>query len=333
MEGLVREFLCYLEQERNRSVCTVENYGADLNAFCKYVRQLDEELSWEDVDTSIVRGWMEEMADNGNKSSSVNRRLCSLRAFFRYGVSCGKLHCNPACRIKGSKKEKPLPQYLRDEEMERLLDKKYWDETFADVRLRTIILTFYSTGIRLAELQGLDDGSVDRQQDVLRVVGKRNKVRLVPFGEELKSELASYQMMRNDMFGGGSGALFVDDGGERMTSRRIRSEVIKCISMVTTMKKRSPHVLRHTFATAMLDNGSGIEEVRKLLGHGSVSTTEVYTHTSFGQLRKAYSGAHPRGRTPEKRDWEDELCRLGDSPIKRGVVRTKRYAEVTAILK
>ena len=300
MEGLVREFLCYLEQERNRSVCTVENYGADLNAFCKYVRQLDEELSWEDVDTSIVRGWMEEMADNGNKSSSVNRRLCSLRAFFRYGVSCGKLHCNPACRIKGSKKEKPLPQYLRDEEMERLLDKKYWDETFADVRLRTIILTFYSTGIRLAELQGLDDGSVDRQQDVLRVVGKRNKVRLVPFGEELKAELASYQMMRNDMFGGGSGALFVDDGGERMTSRRIRSEVIKRISMVTTMKKRSPHVLRHTFATAMLDNGSGIEEVRKLLGHGSVSTTEVYTHTSFGQLRKVYSGAHPRGITPEK---------------------------------
>ena len=316
MEGLVREFLCYLEQERNRSVCTVENYGADLNAFCKYVRQLDKELSWEDVDASIVRGWMEEMADNGNKPSSVNRRLCSLRAFFRYGISCGKLHCNPACRVKGSKKEKPLPQYLRDEEMERLLDKKYWDETFADVRLRTIILTFYSTGIRLAELQGLDDGSVDRQQDVLRVVGKRNKVRLVPFGEELKTELAFYQTVRNEMFGDGCGALFVDDGGERMTSRRIRSEVIKRISMVTTMKKRSPHVLRHTFATAMLDNGSGIEEVQKLLGHESVSTTEVYTHTSFGQLRKVYSGAHPRGGTPKKRDWENELCRSGDSSIK-----------------
>ncbi len=312
MEILVEEFLCYLKQERNRSVCTVENYGADLNAFCGYVQRLDEGLGWKDVDSGIVRGWMEEMADKGNKASSVNRRLSSLRAFFRYAVSCGKLRCNPVCHVKGPKTEKPLPQYLREAEMERLLDKEQWDDTFGDVRLRTIVLTFYSVGIRLAELQGLNDDSVDKVQNVLRVVGKRNKERLVPFGEELGTELAFYQMKRNEMFGIGDGALFVNDKGERMTSRQIRDEVIKRVSMVTTMKKRSPHVLRHTFATAMLDNGSGIESVRKLLGHESVSTTEVYTHTSFDQLCKVYAGAHPRGGIRENVLSDGGICGSDD---------------------
>ena len=295
MEGLVKEFLCYLEYERGRSAHTVESYGADLGAFCEYIHRLDPELGWEDVDVSIVRGWMEEMADSGNKPASVNRRLSSLRALFRYAVSRGKLQRDPVYHIKGLKKEEPLPQYLREAEMERLLDKNCWNDSFEDLRSRTIILTFYSTGIRLAELQGLNDSSIDNVQDCLKVLGKRNKERLIPFGTELKTELAYYQAKRNEKFGVGDGALFVNDKGLRMTPEQIRKDVIRNVSKVTTMKKRSPHVLRHTFATAMLANGSGIESVQKFLGHESVSTTEIYTHTTFGQLREAYSKAHPRG--------------------------------------
>lgn len=309
---MVAEFLCYLRQERNRSVCTVENYGADLSAFCKYVHGLDDGLGWENVDSGIIRGWMEEMADRGNKASSVNRRLCSLRAFFRYAVSCRKLHGNPVCRIKGPKKERPLPQYLREAEMERLLDERYWNDTFEDIRSRTIILTFYSTGIRLSELQGLNDCSVDNLRNVLKVVGKRNRERVIPFGEELKAELARYRRVRNDVFGAGNGALFVNDRGERMASQQIRGDVVRRVSMVTTMKKRSPHVLRHSFATAMLNNGSEVGGVQKLLGHGSVSTTEIYTHTSFEQLRRVYSDAHPRCGALEDRTSENGICRLGD---------------------
>lgn len=295
MERLVKEFLCYLENERSRSVHTVGSYGADLESFCKYVRSLDPNVGWDAVDACVVHGWMERMSDKGNEATSINRRLCSLRAFFRYAVRSGKLHHNPVRLVSGPKKKKPLPQYLTESEMGRLLDEERWGDDFGDVRSRTIILVFYSTGIRLSELQCLDDESVDNVHNQLRVVGKRKKERLVPFGVELESALAYYKSKRDEMFRMGNGPLFVDDKGCRMTPQQIRDDVKRSISKVSSMKKRSPHVLRHTFATAMLNNGSNIEHVQKFLGHESVSTTEIYTHTTFGQLRRVYSEAHPRG--------------------------------------
>ena len=311
MEKLTREFLCYLKSERNRSECTVENYGADLEAFCNYVHELDAALNWKDIDAGIVRGWMEEMTDKGNKATSINRRLSSLRAFFRYAVARGKLAHDPVYQIKGPKKEKPLPQYLRESEMNRLLSEEYWDDSFKDLRSRTIILTFYSTGVRLSELQGLCDNSIDWQQNQLRVIGKRNKERIIPFGAELKDAIRRYQKRRDEMFGPGDGSLFVNDKGKRLTPAQIRFDVERNISKVTTMKKRSPHVLRHTFATAMLNNGSGVESVQKILGHESVATTEIYTHTTFAQLRKVYAEAHPRGARKESQSIEKKSGRTG----------------------
>lgn len=299
MDKLIKEFLDYLKYERNRSDYTVENYGADLEAFRIYVENLDAELSWGSIDADIIRSWMEAMMDKGNKPTSINRRLSSLRTFYRFAVAGGKLKHDPSYRIKGPKKEKVLPQYLREEEMNRLLSKEYWNDSFKDLRSRTIILTFYSTGIRLSELTGLNDSSIDFRQNELKVLGKRNKERIIPFGDELREELENYRSKRNELLGAGNGALFVDDKGNRMTSQQIRKDVTRNISKVSTMKKRSPHVLRHTFATAMLNNDSGIESVKKLLGHESVVATEIYTHTTFEQLRKVYAKSHPRGAKTE----------------------------------
>ncbi len=295
MDKLVDEFLYYLQYDRYKSVRTVESYGDDLGAFCLYVHGLDESLDWDSVDSDIIRGWMEEMMDRGNKATSVNRRLSSLRTFYRFAVSRKKLKHDPAYTIKGPQKEKPLPQYLREEEMDRLLGNEYWDDSFEDLRSRMLILVFYSTGIRLSELVGLDDSSIDYAQNQLKVLGKRNKERVIPFGVELRESLQNYQAVRNARFGVDGGALFLNNKAERMTQVQVREDVKRSISKVSTMKKRSPHVLRHTFATAMLNNNSGIESVQKLLGHESVSTTEIYTHTTFEQLKKVYAQAHPRG--------------------------------------
>jgi len=295
MEELLSEFLDYLRYELRRSDCTVDSYGKDLNAFVSYVGTCEGSLSWESVDKDIVRGWMEEMMDKGNTATSINRRLSSLRTFYRFALSRKKVTCDPVYQVKGPKKAKPLPQYLREEEMDRLLDADFWSNDIKDVRARAIILTFYSTGMRLSELVGLDDSAVDFNERQLKVLGKRNKERIIPFGAELAEVLRDYQAKRDELSICGSDALFVTDKGGRMTPAQVRSLVKENLSKVCTLKKRTPHVLRHTFATAMLNNDSGLESVQKLLGHESLATTEIYTHTTFEQLRKVYQQAHPRG--------------------------------------
>lgn len=295
MDKLIDEFLDYLKYERYRSDCTVNGYGSDLMAFKDYVEALEAELSWENIDEDIIRGWMESMMDKGNTATSINRRLSSLRTFYRFALSRKKVTRDPAYQVKGPKKAKPLPQYLREEEMDRLLDADFWTNIYKDVRARTIILTFYSTGMRLSELVGLNDASVDAVSNQFKVLGKRNKERIIPFGPELKEALEAYQKRRDEELGFKPEALFVSDKGKRMTPEQVRRIVRECIAKVSTLKKKSPHVLRHTFATAMLNNDSGLESVQKLLGHESLATTEIYTHTTFEQLRKAYDKAHPRG--------------------------------------
>ncbi len=300
MDELVSEFLEYLRFERYRSDHTVENYGADLRHFLNYIRETDSELTWKTVDSDIVRGWMEMMMDKGNSAASINRRLSSLRSFYRYAMSRGLCDEDPAYRVKGPKKGKALPQFLREDDMDRLLADSFWGDSFRELRAKTIILVFYSTGMRLSELIGLNDNSIDYYSCQLKVLGKRNKERVIPFGAELRDALREYQRQRNEKFGMASSVLFVADAGGRMTPYQVRREVQRCLSKVSTMKKRSPHVLRHTFATAMLNNESKLGSVQKLLGHASVATTEIYTHTTFEQLKKMYGKAHPRGENQSK---------------------------------
>ena len=292
--NIAEEFLSYLRFEKNRSQQTVQSYAEDLKLFEAYFKDLDNLLSWETIDSAIIRDWMESMMDKGNSASSINRRLSAVRSLFRYALSRKLVAVDPARALNGPKKSKPLPQFLRETEMDRLLDDCSWRNIYKDVRARTIIITFYATGMRLSELIGLDDSAVDFASRQIRVLGKRNKHRLIPFGDELSEALKAYIAKRDGSVARKTTALFVTDKGERMNANQVRYEVKKHLSMACTLKKRTPHVLRHTFATAMLNHDAGIESVKNLLGHESLSTTEIYTHTTFEQLKRIYKNAHPR---------------------------------------
>ena len=291
---MINEFLNYLKFERNRSDLTIKNYGEDLRAFKEFYGNLEDCHSWKSVDSDIIRDWMESMMDKGNNATSINRRLSALRSFYRFALTRKLVDKDPVHGVTGPKKGRPLPQFLKENEMDRLLDAESWTESFEDMRDRTVIMTFYETGIRLSELIGLDDSMVDFSNRQLKVTGKRNKQRVIPFGEELLATLRDYMKCRDKEVNRQSEALFVSAKGQRMTSSQVREAVRKNLSKVCTLKKRTPHVLRHTFATAMLNNKAGIESVKKLLGHESLSTTEIYTHTTFEQLKREYYSAHPR---------------------------------------
>ena len=291
---MINEFLNYLKFERNRSDLTIKNYGEDLRAFKEFYGNLEGCHSWKSVDSDIIRDWMESMMDKGNNATSINRRLSALRSFYRFALARKLVDKDSVHGVTGPKKGRPLPQFLKENEMDRLLDAESWTESFEDVRDRTVIMTFYETGIRLSELIGLDDSVVDFSNRQLKVMGKRNKQRVIPFGEELLATLRDYMKCRDKEADRQSEALFVTAKGQRMTSSQVREAVRKNLSKVCTLKKRTPHVLRHTFATAMLNNKAGIESVKKLLGHESLSTTEIYTHTTFEQLKREYYSAHPR---------------------------------------
>jgi integrase/recombinase XerC len=290
---MIEEFLDYLQYEKNRSQLTVQSYADDLKSFEAYFKNLDNQLSWESVDSDVIRDWMESMMDKGNNATSINRRLSALRSFYRFALSRHLVEKDPSRMVKGPKKSKPLPQFLKESEINDLLDRQTGD-IYIEVRARTIILTFYETGIRLAELIGLNDEAVDFSSHQLKVLGKRNKQRIIPFGEELEQALRNYMDIRNRDIERHSEALFLTKDGERMNRNKVRYEVKKNLSKVCTLKERTPHVLRHTFATAMLNHNAGLESVKKLLGHESLSTTEIYTHTTFEQLKRVYKNAHPR---------------------------------------
>ena len=291
---MINQFLDYLRYERNASPQTVQTYEESLRAFVSYLTFRDNSLSIDSVDTDLIRDWMESLMDKGNSASTINKNLSALRSFYRFALKRGLVKKDPAHAVTGPKKSKPLPQFLREGEMDRLLDGLEWDSSFNNVRARTILILFYEAGLRRSELIGLDDKDVDYDAAQLKVTGKRNKQRIVPFGAELAEQLKYYQAVRQEKFGETSGAMFLSDKGERISGEQVYQIVRKYLSMVTSLKKRSPHVLRHTFATAMLNNGAGLETIKNLLGHASVSTTEIYTHTTFEQLKRIYKEAHPR---------------------------------------
>ena len=291
---MIDQFLDYLRYERNASPQTVQTYEESLRAFDSYLTFRDNGLSIDSVDTDLIRDWMESLMDKGNSASTINKNLSALRSFYRFALKRGLVKKDPAHAVTGPKKSKPLPQFLREGEMDRLLDGLEWDSSFNNVRARTILILFYETGLRRSELVGLDDKDVDYDAAQLKVTGKRNKQRIVPFGAELAEQLKSYQAVRREKFGETCGAMFLSDKGERISGEQVYLIVRKYLSMVTSLKKRSPHVLRHTFATAMLNNGAGLESIKNLLGHASVSTTEIYAHTTFEQLKRIYKEAHPR---------------------------------------
>ncbi len=290
----IDSFLEYLRLERNYSEKTVVSYGIDLREFEGYFKKADAEIDFTTVDADVVRNWVMHLMDEGRAATSVNRKLSTLRSFYRFLLKKKVMTVNPMTKVVGPKKKKPLPSFVREKDMDRLLDDLTFGEGYEGYRDRMILEMFYATGMRLSELIGLDDVDVDFSAKLIKVTGKRNKQRLIPFANELEHDLRVYIKVRDEALPNGSDAFFVRKDGKRMYPMQVYRLVKRNLSKVVTLKKRSPHVLRHTFATAMLNDCAELRAVKELLGHESLTTTEVYTHTTFEELKKVYELAHPR---------------------------------------
>lgn len=291
---LTDSFLDYLRYERNYSDDTVKAYGEDIRQFQEFGGEDVGLQSPSEVVVDVVREWMIHLMNLGYATTSVNRKLSSLRSYYKYLLRKGEVKVDPLRKITGPKNKKNLPVFVKESEMNRLLDDENFGEGFEGCRDHLVIAMFYATGMRLSELIGLDDGDVDFAASVIKVTGKRNKQRLIPFGEELRVEMETYVKQRDESVPVRSDAFFVRKTGERLYPNIVRKIVTRNLSKVVTVKKRSPHVLRHTFATSMLNHEAELGAIKELLGHESLATTEIYTHTTFEELKKVYNQAHPR---------------------------------------
>jgi len=291
----IKAFLEYLRSEKNCSERTIASYGSDLEDFERFFQGLNDDITWLSVDADIIRLWVVTLMDDGKlKSTSVNRKLSSLRSFFRYMKLTGEVTSNPALRVTGPRKPHPLPYFVKEGEIDRLLDDIAFGDDHKGLRDHLIIQLFYETGMRLSELVNLCDRDVDYTSCRIKVTGKGDKQRYIPFGEGLKSALTEYVSKRDATFATHGDSLLLNDKGEPISRWAVERIVKKNLSKVTSISKRSPHVLRHTFATSMLNHHADLLSIKELLGHASLQTTEIYTHTSFEELKSVYKKSHPR---------------------------------------
>ena len=290
----IDQFADYLRLERNYSPRTVACYRRDLVLFRQFLADTDAGLDLLTADRDVVRLWIVDMMDKGMTSTTVNRKLSTLRSFYRFLRIRGITEKSPVQGIKGPKNKKPLPQFVKESDMDRLLDDTDLGEGFMGIRNKTVVATFYETGMRMAELIGLDDRDIDFGSRTIKVTGKRDKQRFIPFGAELEKRLKDYLEARTEAFGETQGAFFLNQKGERIPRHQVYLLVKDALGRVSDVSKKSPHVLRHTFATSMLNHDAELGAVKELLGHNSLQTTEIYVHTTFQELKEIYKQAHPR---------------------------------------
>jgi len=299
----VEQYIQYLRYEKNYSSHTVFAYKRDLEQFLAFASDTFQLKHPSDIDADIIRAWMLALMEKGDTARSVNRRLSSLRSYWRYLLRRGLVTANPTQKVLTPKIKKNLPSFLKEDELNDLLDKVREEgqtDSFIETRDSLILEMFCLTGIRRAELIGLKTGDLDMGSASLKVTGKRNKQRILPFGSALKKSIEHYLALRRDYldkledYPEEEPPFFINDKGQALSPRRVYSLVNKKLAEVGNLSKRSPHVLRHTFATTLLNRGAELNAVKELLGHASLSATEVYTHTTFEELKKVYKLAHPR---------------------------------------
>lgn len=286
------QFQMYLETEKRYSVHTLLAYEEDLSQFLTFA-ELSKDEQLREVNFQLVRGWIVDLMEKGLSNRSVSRKISCLRSFFKWLLNEGKIDQNPMLRIRGPKVEKRLPQFVKESEINGARIEQLFAANFEGVRDRLMFELFYQTGVRLSELIGLK--SRDVSSSSIKVLGKRNKERIIPIGKSLFEIIQAYQKLKPD--GPDSQLmLFVNKDGRKLSSKFVYRKINTYLGSVTNSQKKSPHVMRHTFATHMLNNGAGLETLKELLGHANLSATQVYTHNSFAQINSIYSHAHPRGR-------------------------------------
>lgn len=291
---LVESFLRYIRYEKNLSTHTVLSYKNDLFQFKEFLETLEPGCELQQVAPEQVREWVASLAEDGLAARSISRKVSSLRAFYRYLVGQSIVAGSPVNDVRVPKVRKKLPVYLRRDTMDELLDDVSYGNDLEGVRNKLIIEMFYNTGIRRAELIDLKDEDV--REGEIKVTGKRNKQRLVPYGAELAALIADYRRMRSEAGLGSAEYFFIRKNGEPLYPQLVYRVVKQALSQVCTLEKKSPHVLRHTFASVMLNNGAGLNSVKELLGHQSLASTEVYTHITFEELKQSYNQAFPKRR-------------------------------------
>lgn len=291
------KFIAYLRYEKNYSSHTENAYLSDLSQFETFIIAECEEFDPKKIDSDLIRIWMSQLMEQGIKPRSVNRKLSAVKSFFKYLKKQGVIMHNPAEMVSGPKVGKKLPTFVSDAALEKILDdEKAYADNFEGNRDRFIMELLYVTGMRRSELIGLKDTDVDFYHHTLRVTGKRNKQRLIPLSETTLEKLKKYIQRRDAEIENKSPFLFVKKNGDPMYPNMVYKIVHNHLSSIDTLSKKSPHVLRHSFATEMLNNGAEINAVKELLGHASLASTEIYTHVTFDELKKVYQFAHPRAK-------------------------------------
>jgi len=304
MEELLARFLTYLGKQKRYSPHTLEAYDRDLRQFIAYLRAVGDARcsEWERFTRSGIRGYLYTLTTSGLVKKSVARKLASVKSFGKFLVREGVMERNPAAEVKTPRIDKKEPVFLSVREAERSMElfgagSGDHDHLLA-ARFKAVLELFYGSGIRLSELTGLDLDAVDFHNLVIRVLGKGSKERIVPFGRMAAAALKEYISLRNGRLAekghADEPALFINRSGGRLGNRQVEKDVTRCLRMVSDKEHLSPHVLRHTFATHLLDNGADLRAVQELLGHSSLSTTQLYTHVTMDRLTKAYRQAHPR---------------------------------------
>lgn len=291
--SLTQNYLDYLLLEKRYSSHTVKAYRTDLRIFESYLKEIYT-TSIDKANHTMIRSWLVEELNKGNSARTVNRKITTLKSFYKYLIKEHKIKQNPTLKIPSSKISKKLPQFVGLADMNKLLDKLKFEKNFSAYRDKLIIEVFYSTGIRLSELINIKLTDVDPLKNQIKVLGKRNKERLVPLTKELQKSIEGYMSFRMKEKAIDRSYLFITDSGKKLNPSMVYRKVNELLKGVTTLEKKSPHVLRHTFATHMLNNGADLNVIKELLGHASLSATEVYTHNSIDQLKEIFNNAHPR---------------------------------------
>ncbi len=288
-------FLDYLRFEKRYSDHTILSYRTDLDQFEGYHSEEGRGTDLAKADAKLIRSWVIHLMESGQNARSVNRKISTLKSFYKYLMRQQQIQINPMDKVLRPKQSKKLPSFVEADKMDLLLDGYDFGEDFSGIRNRLIIEILYITGMRQSELIGLEDGNIDLAQQNIKVTGKRNKQRIVPFDRAYLDVMQLYIELRNRQFPERDvKSFFLTDKGRSLYPKFVYKVVNSYLRFVTTMEHRSPHVLRHTFATHMLNRGADLNAIKEILGHANLSATQVYTHNTFEKLVTIYKQAHPR---------------------------------------
>ncbi|MDR0206378.1 MAG: tyrosine-type recombinase/integrase [Bacteroidales bacterium] len=292
----IQFFLFYLQFEKRASEHTVISYRYDLEQFWSYLQKAFPQSGWKEVDANIIRTWVITMMEDKISPRTINRKISALKSFYKYHIKMGALYNNPVLQIHTPKIKQRLPHFVEEKDMERLFSEDLFKDNFEGWRDKTILEFFYATGIRQSELRLLTFAAVDLSNNQVKVLGKRNKERIIPFGQRFKNIFIQYMERYVELFGtpAQNNFVFINVKGKILAPKNIYAVVRKYLDMITTIEKRSPHTIRHTFATHLLNRGADLNTIKELLGHSSLAATQIYTHNAIEKLKSIYQQAHPR---------------------------------------